>query len=181
MLLPLQKARQLGPIGCLRNWSYAPKTQPVQLIRGPMTKQDSCLGESWSAGSKLPLWCRRSGFEFAMARAQLAFRFTFLDVMDGQMDADRARGRSLSPMRPATREVLVQDAWAQRHLRTLRQGQNATVVDTTAPSRAVWDTRPCATNLASLLQGGGTARKVWRVALATISTTTRSSTRSSAF
>ena len=135
MLLPLQKARQLGPIGCLRNWSYAPKTQPVQLIRGPMTKQDSCLGESWSAGSKLPLWCRRSGFEFAMARAQLAFRFTFLDVMDGQMDADRARGRSLSPMRPATREVLVQDAWAQRHLRTLRQGQNATVVDTTAPSR----------------------------------------------
>eukprot|EP00439_Symbiodinium_sp_Y106_P025851 s7479_g3.t1 len=70
-----------------------------------------------------------------MARAQLAFRFTFLDVMDGQMDADRARGRSLSPMRPATKEVLVQDAWAQRHLRTLRQGQNATVVDTTAPSR----------------------------------------------
>ncbi|CAE7777524.1 unnamed protein product [Symbiodinium sp. CCMP2592] len=99
-----------------------------------MTKHDPCFRESWSAGSKLPLWCRRSTLDFAMARAQLAFRFTFLDVMDGQMDADRARSRSLSP-RSATPEVLVQDAWAERHLRTLRQGQHATVVDAMAPSR----------------------------------------------
>ncbi|CAE7597216.1 unnamed protein product [Symbiodinium sp. CCMP2456] len=70
-----------------------------------------------------------------MAPAQLAFRFTFLDVTDGQMESDRARGRSLPPMRSATPEVLVQDVWAQRHLRTLRQGQPAMVIDPTAPSR----------------------------------------------
>ncbi|CAE7722952.1 unnamed protein product [Symbiodinium necroappetens] len=70
-----------------------------------------------------------------MARAQLAFRFTFLDVTDGQMDSDGARAGSLPPMRSATQEVLVQDVWAQRHLRTLRQGQHATVMGPTAPSR----------------------------------------------
>ncbi|CAE7311369.1 unnamed protein product [Symbiodinium microadriaticum] len=70
-----------------------------------------------------------------MARAQLAFRFTFLDVTDGPMDSDRTRAGSLPPMRSATQEVLVQDVWAQRHLRTLRQGQHATVMGPTAPSR----------------------------------------------
>ena len=74
-----------------------------------------------------------------MAPSQLACRFTSIDVMDGKMDgADRrARARSLSPSRMsvASREPLVQDMWAHRHLRTLRQGQNAMVVDTPVPSR----------------------------------------------
>ena len=86
-------------------------------------------------GSELPTRCRRSNFNCAMARAQLAFRFTFLDVTDGQMDSDGARAGSLPPMRSATPEVLVQDVWAQRHLRTLRQGQHATVMGPAAPSR----------------------------------------------
>ncbi|CAE7793958.1 Calmodulin [Symbiodinium sp. CCMP2456] len=73
-----------------------------------------------------------------MALAQLAYHRTFIDVMDGKMDgADRrARARSLSPTRmSASEEPLMQDVWARRHLRTLRQEQSATVVDALVPSR----------------------------------------------
>ncbi|CAE7363225.1 Calmodulin [Symbiodinium sp. CCMP2456] len=73
-----------------------------------------------------------------MALAQLAYRRTFIDVMDGKMDgADRrARARSLSPAQMSdSPEPLMQDVWAHRHLRTLRQEQSATVVDAPVPSR----------------------------------------------
>ncbi|CAE7569803.1 Calmodulin [Symbiodinium sp. CCMP2456] len=73
-----------------------------------------------------------------MALAQLAYRRTFIDVMDGKMDGAerRARARSLSPTRMwASPEPLMEDVWAHRHLRTLRQVQSATVVDAPVPSR----------------------------------------------
>ena len=73
----------------------------------------------------------------AMVRAELAYRLTFIDVNDGQREGAAPRARSLSPYRvPDTEtEPLVQDVWARRQLRSLRQGQNATAVDAPQPSR----------------------------------------------
>ena len=73
-----------------------------------------------------------------MALAQLAYRCTFIDVMAAKTEgADRrTRARSLSPTRTsASPEPLMQDVWAHRHLRTLRQGRSATIVDAPVPSR----------------------------------------------
>ncbi|CAE7837647.1 unnamed protein product [Symbiodinium sp. CCMP2592] len=75
-----------------------------------------------------------------MSGAQLGYRFTFIDVTeDGKTDGDdhRARARSLPPIRAsvANSETLVVDAWAHLHLRTLRQGRDATVFEPPAPNR----------------------------------------------
>ncbi|CAE7443992.1 unnamed protein product [Symbiodinium sp. CCMP2592] len=79
-------------------------------------------------------------FAGAMSGAQLGYRFTFIDVTeDSKTDGDdhRARARSLPPIRAsvANSETLVVDAWAHLHLRTLRQGRDATVVEPPAPNR----------------------------------------------
>ena len=75
----------------------------------------------------------------AMSGAQLKYRFTFLDVtVDGKTDGEarRTRARSLPAIRSsvANSETLAVDAWAHLHLRTLQEGQDATV-DATAPNR----------------------------------------------
>ncbi|CAE7232629.1 unnamed protein product [Symbiodinium sp. CCMP2592] len=75
-----------------------------------------------------------------MAGERITYRFTFLDVAeDRKVDGEARRGRvrSLSPLRAsvAKSETLEVDAWAQRHLRTLRQGQDATVCDAPTQNR----------------------------------------------
>ncbi|CAE6913725.1 hypothetical protein AK812_SmicGene12960 [Symbiodinium microadriaticum] len=72
-----------------------------------------------------------------MAGVRIAYRFTFIDLEDGKADgAGRTQARSLSPLRTsANSDTLVVDTWAQRHLRTLRQGQDASVFDAPAPNR----------------------------------------------
>ncbi|CAE7757096.1 unnamed protein product [Symbiodinium sp. CCMP2456] len=75
-----------------------------------------------------------------MAGSRITYRFTFIDLEDdGKVDgqAGRARASSLPPPRAslAKSETLEVDAWAHRHLRTLRQGQDATVFDAAAPNK----------------------------------------------
>ncbi|CAE7757081.1 unnamed protein product, partial [Symbiodinium sp. CCMP2456] len=75
-----------------------------------------------------------------MAGSRITYRFTFIDLADdGKVDGEarRGRARSFSPIRAsvAKSETPVVDAWAQRHLRTLRHGQDATVCDPPAPNR----------------------------------------------
>ena len=96
----------------------------------------------------------------AGVRAQIAYRFTFIDEEDDNRrdGAGRVQARSLSPLRTsvANSEALVVDAWAQRHLRTLRQGQDATV----------FDAQRCAAARSSTLQSKGDARMVTPVVFA---------------
>ncbi|CAE7039121.1 unnamed protein product [Symbiodinium sp. CCMP2456] len=72
-----------------------------------------------------------------MDGGRIAYRFTFIDVAEELQvvgEARRGRARSHSPVASQS-ESLVVDAWAQRHVRTLRQGQDTTVCDPPAPSR----------------------------------------------
>eukprot|EP00439_Symbiodinium_sp_Y106_P027165 s1391_g3.t1 len=113
---------------------------------GPVTELQMLLG---SNGTDHPevlrvSWCCCRSFgerrpAMAGVRARIAYRFTFIDEEDDNRrdGAGRVQARSLSPLRTsvANSEALVVDAWAQRHLRTLRQGQDATVFDALAPNR----------------------------------------------
>ncbi|CAE7262907.1 nipblb, partial [Symbiodinium necroappetens] len=108
--------------------------------RAPWTAPSvSCLTQAYEASSLVKTTTAAATVHHYNHERTIAYRLTFIDVNDGQREgADpRARARSLSPTRvPDTEtEPLVQDLWARRQLRSLRQGQNATAVDAPQPSR----------------------------------------------